>query len=191
MIECKHLPSDIHLYLLDARHGITPAEAERLFRFADSERKEKIIRKRFGREETLLADVLRQYALYDAFGLRPERQRIAYGAQGKPFLADEKEIFFNYSHSAGMILCAAAKREVGADIQKIKPYNARLAERICSEAELAQLDKAENRAEAFCRIWTAREAAAKLYGTGLFVPHPDDCFLYTAFFADYILSLAF
>jgi len=186
----KRVPDDIKLYLLDARSGIQNDQREMLLRFADVGKKERIQKRRFGQDDALLADSLRIFALWETFGLKPIEQRLAIAAHGKPFLAERKDIFFNYSHSDGLIFCAVAKREVGVDIQKIKPYNARLAKRICSEEELVQLENSKTKDEALCRIWTKKEAAAKLYGTGIFRPHPDKGFYITKNYDDYILTLS-
>ncbi len=190
MQERKCVPDDIKLYLLDARRGISNEQRELLLRFCDDEKKERIQKRKRGREDALLADALRKFALWDSFGLCPEKQRIKVAAHGKLYLAERNDIFFNYSHSEGLIFCAVAGREVGVDIQKIKPYNARLAKRICSEEEFVQLENSKTKDEAFCRLWTKKEAAAKLYGTGIFRSHPDKGLYTTENYDDYILTLS-
>lgn len=190
MQEVKKLPCDIHVYIVDASRGFDAVLENRLFAFLEDAARTRALEKKTGRGEAIVADVLRQYALYDAFGILPCDQKTARTREGKPYLTNHRDIFFNYSHSAGVVLCAVARREIGADIQKIKPYHEALAEKLFPEAvEIRHLCDTE-KATWFCRRWTEKEAAAKLYGTGLFKPHENEGYYYTDTFQNHILTLA-
>lgn len=74
-------------------------------------------------------------------------------------------------HSDGGIAVAASNAgPVGVDVENVRPLPAlTLAERWLDEDETAWLRRlpAERRAEAFLRLWTAKEAVGKALGTGL------------------------
>lgn len=86
---------------------------------------------------------------------------LLFGAYGKPY--KEEPPFFNISHSGDKVgIFLSGDGEVGFDIQKIKDYNARLAERIFPEKEIKISCAAD-----FAKFWTLKEAAAKLDGKGV------------------------
>lgn len=82
---------------------------------------------------------------------------------GKPYLPN-CEWQFNISHSGDAVLCGIHNGAIGVDIEKARPYNDRVAKRICSPAEYAYISKDPSR---FLEIWTRKEAYAKLIGKGL------------------------
>jgi 4'-phosphopantetheinyl transferase len=108
----------------------------------------------------------------------PESVRTQSGPQGKPFLAKSShfsELQFNLSHSHGMALFAfAARRELGIDIEKIRPNFASrdIAQRYFSHPEIAELDglPPASYTEAFFLCWTRKEAYIKARGQGLHIP---------------------
>ena len=108
-------------------------------------------------------------------GMAPEQVCLSYGANGKPHLADSlagSGLEFNLSHAANSVVYAFANRtQVGIDIE---PLNKDLAWRQLApivfsareQAELAEIPEDE-KAEAFLRGWTRKEAFVKGCGTGL------------------------
>lgn len=94
---------------------------------------------------------------------------------GKPelFFSDRAEggIYFNLSHSGEYVLCAVADFEVGADIQCITKVRESLTRRFFSEEEKRQMDDCGEdeilRERMFAKIWTVKEASAKLTGRGI------------------------
>jgi 4'-phosphopantetheinyl transferase len=103
--------------------------------------------------------------------------RISFAAgPGKPRLAGGAGPQFNLSYSEDMALVAVADREVGVDVEHLgrglRVLDA--ASLACTPDEVAALRRLPPapRAEAFLRIWTAKEAFLKGTGQGLSVP-PD------------------
>lgn len=108
-------------------------------------------------------------------GIAPERVCFSYGSNGKPHLANSlagSGLEFNLSHAANLAVYAFANRtQVGIDIE---PLNKGLAWRQLApivfsareQAELAEIPEDE-KAEAFLRGWTRKEAFVKGCGTGL------------------------
>lgn len=91
---------------------------------------------------------------------------------GKPVFSPEAGICFNISHSGPYAAIAFGKRALGLDIECAKRADLKMAKRFFKEEEyehLAGLEQGE-REDAFCKIWTGKEAILKATGTGLSVP---------------------
>ena len=56
---------------------------------------------------------------------------------------------------------------VGIDVESIRSYKDSLAQYTMNDEELQCIQKAANPAVAFIRLWTMKEAALKLIGTGI------------------------
>jgi 4'-phosphopantetheinyl transferase len=95
------------------------------------------------------------------------------GEQGKPALAgDGAWLHYNVSNSAGLMLLACASgRQVGVDLEEIRPVPEALAiaDRMLSPAERERLGAlpGEHLQEAFLHCWTRKEAYIKALGRGL------------------------
>ncbi len=74
---------------------------------------------------------------------------------------------FNVSHSGRYAVIAVSQDKVGCDIEHVKDRNYSVAKRYFTEDELAWIENANNKEEAFYRIWTARESYSKLTGEGI------------------------
>src|SRR5688572_13058173 len=96
-----------------------------------------------------------------------------YTSYGKPLLPIDLK--FNVSHSYGLALFAfVLGPEVGVDLERIRPEFAgqEIAERFFSADEARTLKEVptDERARAFFRCWTRKEAFIKAHGTGLSFP---------------------
>lgn len=89
--------------------------------------------------------------------------------QGKPYFPDYPEIRFNYSHCRKGILCGISDVEIGVDIERMIPFQERLARYICHPAEwdILQRKQDKEREGLLTRIWTAKESYLKCVGTGI------------------------
>lgn len=97
--------------------------------------------------------------------IRIERTR-----QGKPYLPDYPELFFNYSDSGEMAVVAIDSCPVGVDIEKIRPRPFQgILERFFLPGEIRQVAASteEERLIRFFRLWTAKESLLKQIGCGL------------------------
>ena len=54
----------------------------------------------------------------------------------------------------------------GVDAEEIKPFSQRLAEKVCSENELREIEKSPDKAREFTKIWTRKESFIKMTGEG-------------------------
>lgn len=83
--------------------------------------------------------------------------------QGKPYLPHGP--CFNLSHSGEYVILGVSDHEIGVDIERIAPFDNRVARRCYTDEELAWL-YAQSGADAFYRLWTAKESVMKATGLG-------------------------
>lgn len=111
----------------------------------------------------IIADHLCRKAISDFCGVSPEEILFSKNSFGKPF-AMNIPVHFNVSHSGDMVVCAVSDREIGIDIEKIKPFNIKAASKFATDEECGYIGSTEN---GFFEIWTLKEAYFKCVGTGL------------------------
>lgn len=104
----------------------------------------------------------------------PAALRFVEGEHGKPSLVPATDLRFNLSHSGDLALLAVARgRELGVDVEDVKPRTMleQVAARFFSPYEAAALRALPpaERASAFFRIWTRKEAFIKAKGSGVFL----------------------
>lgn len=87
---------------------------------------------------------------------------------GKPFIENRND-YFNLSHSGNWVVMAYSSAEVGIDVEVIRPVNYRIAERFFSAGEVKILNSknGEEKLDYFFDLWTLKESFLKLIGTGL------------------------
>lgn len=138
----------------------------------------------------------------EQMGIREQTAGLEYRKNGKPYLKDYPELYFNLSHSGTMAMAVFADTEAGCDIEKLGRGREQVARRFFAPGEQAYLAAAsggktaegesqkrtgengmespgEDRKvtwdEAFCRIWTLKEAFIKATGEGARIPLTDFC----------------
>jgi 4'-phosphopantetheinyl transferase len=144
--------------------GLSPEELERADRIGNPER----------RHGFLVARAMVRGVLAHELGADAAALRFAVGPHGKPFL-DPPALRFNLSHSGDVVVVAVADdREVGVDVERIKPAidHAALARRFFSPLENEQLATLAPSLQhaAFFAAWTRKEALVKAWGVGLSLP---------------------
>jgi phosphopantetheinyl transferase len=133
------------------------------------------------RVEFVCGRLLLRYTLAQLLGIPSRTLLFGAGHDGKPYLAEPHSdvataLSFNLSHAGGHILLGVSRRgEIGVDIEVIGDYKAEIARRYFQENEYHQLEALlpEERARAFYRMWTTKEACLKAQGTGLRHPLRD------------------
>lgn len=102
---------------------------------------------------------------------------------GKPVLHGAQNIFFNISHTRGLVVCGISKRAIGVDTEYIRPFDRRLMRRVCTEDEIAYIyggsgekQSFNQQWERFFRLWTLKESYLKATGQGIAVPMREVCF---------------
>ena len=99
------------------------------------------------------------------FGINYLDEEIVIGKYGKPSFKNSK-YFFNTSHSGKYALCVISDVEVGCDIEEIKDYKQRVAERFFTEKENNYLELSKDKDDLFYRFWTLKESYIKCIGKG-------------------------
>jgi 4'-phosphopantetheinyl transferase len=130
-------------------------------------------RQRYAISRGVLRTILGSYLRIDPISIA-----FSYSAREKPSLSSvhaESGITFNISHSGEVTLLAFTRnRDIGVDVEEIgrKSDLEAIARRFFSAHEQEQLFAlpAEERAEAFFRCWTRKEAYIKATGDGLSLP---------------------
>ena len=154
---------------------VTELENENLYMAAyekiTDERKKKTDQFRLPEDRRLSvgAELLLMYGL-NRLGINLKEMRYNYGENGKPYLKNAEDVFFNLSHSEDKVVCAISSREIGCDIEKISAGNFKLAKHFFAteEYEMIVNQKTEmSRREMFFRLWTLKESFIKATGLGL------------------------
>ena len=105
----------------------------------------------------------------------PDALEFRWNAKGKPALTSadgQRELFFNYSHSADHAICAVTHiGPIGADVEQVQAWDdLRELERLVFTTEeiklLEELATSERDLQ-FFRLWTHKEALVKATGEGL------------------------
>ena len=133
--------------------------------------------------EHMLGRKLLAYGLKEEYG---EDYKVEKTEGGKPYLLGASDIYFNISHTKGMVVCAVSEREIGVDVEYVREAKESLIRRICSKEEreyiwgkedmLKKVELEEDETEnvglndidlRFTRIWTLKESYVKAIGKGL------------------------
>ena len=133
-----------------------------------AQRREQALRFRYelGQRLCVLAYRLLKQGLREAYDIT-ENPIFEYNEHGKPSIAGHPEIFFNLSHCKNAAVCAISDHPVGIDVESIREYRESLVRYTMNDAEIREIESAENPASAFIRFWTMKEATMKLVGTGI------------------------
>lgn len=117
---------------------------------------------------SLAVELLIKKACED-FGIDYQKEEIVFNQHGKP-LFKNSSYHFNTAHSGNFALCVISDVECGCDIEEIKEYKQRVAERFFTEKEKEYLELSNEKEDLFYRLWTLKESYLKCIGKGLSVP---------------------
>jgi len=102
---------------------------------------------------------------------------------------------FNISHTREAIACAISDKQIGIDIERIKPFNKRIAEKFFTKNEQEYIfNKREDENVRFFEVWTRKEAYVKWLGKGMVIPFNSfdilkDSKIVTNYIGDHVLSV--
>lgn len=124
---------------------------------------------RMGEEDAyqLLAELLREEA-----GVAPLPELVR-REKGKPWFPSRPDLHFSLSHSGGLSLCALGQREVGCDVELVRPRKEDFPAYALGQRELGWFEDRGSRWEDLYTLWTLKEARAKCTGEGLVPPVRD------------------
>lgn len=170
------LPAPTEIHVWHRSLAISAGDHESLLALLAPEERERAARFRFETDRDAfiashgwLRTLLGRYLRADPRGIE-----FIFGRHGKPAIYGAP-VQFNLSHSGAMAACAVARdREVGIDIERIRPVRdvEGIARRFFHPEECRKLLalREDERASAFFRCWTRKEAYIKALGDGLFAP---------------------
>ena len=119
-----------------------------------------------GQRTCVLAYQLLKQVLREEYCIT-ENPLFEYGEHGKPTIIGHPEIHFNLSHCKHAVACVVSSRPVGIDVESIREFKESLIGYTMNEDEIREIESSENPAASFIRLWTMKEAALKLIGTGI------------------------
>ena len=90
-----------------------------------------------------------------------------YNEHGKPSIVGHPEIFFNLSHCKEAVICVISDKPIGVDVECVREFKDSLVNYTMNDEEKAKIAKSDNPEASFIRLWTMKEATAKLIGTGI------------------------
>lgn len=156
-----------HIYILDTYLLENTGTFDKWYRKMPPERREKIDSFHFLKDRRLsLGAGILLYKCLLREGITDGK--LSFAENGKPFLADRRDIHFNLSHSENMAVCAVSDRPVGVDIEACRHFENDLADFAFHKSEIDYIRRKENDADmAFTRLWTIKESVMKYFGTGL------------------------
>lgn len=142
------------------------------------ERKSRVLA--FRRKEpayvSVVAGLLLQELVEKQLGIRPDELVLEKNENGKPWIKDYPEFYFNISHAGDYVVLAYGDVPLGVDIEQIRgKENLRVARRCFTEREYAYVSGQKEvddslSAERFFYLWTMKESYLKLTGDGISVP---------------------
>lgn len=159
---------DITLWLLFSEK-LSGEELSEMYVLCSRERQEKA--------DKLKIDVKRRESIGVGYLLSLLKKR--FSIEEEPvILAGGKPVFqngavqFSISHSSGAVLLAFGTKPLGADIEYVKDAKIKIAERFFTKEECGWITGQEKgkQNDAFCRVWTGKEAVVKAAGGGLSIP---------------------
>ena len=112
---------------------------------------------------SLLGEMILRSALINEYNSKNTDIIIERTENGKPYLKNISDIYFNISHSGNAVAVAISDNEIGIDIEKIKTPNLKVAERFFTENEKKYINSDID----FFEIWTKKEAYFKQLGKGI------------------------
>lgn len=134
-------------------------------------------RKEGDKQRSLGAGLLLEYGLNRmGFTLLPELELkqvfLETGKDGKPYLRDRKDIYFNLSHSGRYVAAVFDTAPVGIDIEEIKNDGKKIVERFFCPEETQFLEECQEncRKQKFTELWTRKESYIKAVGAGMKIP---------------------
>ncbi len=133
---------------------------------ADIQERIRRYRKEENKYQLLIGRLLLQYGMNDQGFKNFELKDLYYDEFNCPLWS--KQIRFNIAHSGNVVACAfSTEQQIGLDIEKIRAIHLADFDYILNEVDHQNILKADNKYQAFFKIWTIKEAVTKAIGKGL------------------------
>lgn len=143
----------------DRYHTLSPARQQKIDRFIFPKDK----------NLSLAAGLLLQAGLAD-YGLREQELIIAHTENGKPYLPEYPDLFFNIAHSENLAVCAFSRQEIGVDVEKVTAIDLAIAKQFFYGSEYQAIIASDCPEETFFDYWVLKESYMKATGRGFALP---------------------
>lgn len=167
-------------YFIYNVENLSDAEYEKWFSLMTKEKQEKVSRyKDIERRKCSIAgEMVVKTNIGKALNTSPEALIILTDNNGKPYIPD-CPAHFNISHCENMLVLAFSDKEIGIDIERIRPISLNILKRFYSVEEQKyvlghiptkddfQMCENEEILERFYRVFTLKEAICKKSGIGI------------------------
>lgn len=146
---------------------------------------------------SIYSDLFVRYLICNKYHLQNSELRFTKNKHGKPYLLNNKNVFYNISHTNNAFVVALSKEKIGVDIEKIRNIDLKIANRFFTELEQKYILSSDYKTKAFFELWTKKEAFLKYKGYGLSKPLYSFCtfdnsirpMINGLMFKDYYISL--
>ena len=92
---------------------------------------------------------------------------VDYEENGKGYVKDTNDLYFNISHSGDYCVLVLSDKEVGIDIQEVRKINENIAVKYFDKKDNEYIfEKTDEKTNRFIKVWCAKESFAKLTGRG-------------------------
>ncbi|SHJ62966.1 4'-phosphopantetheinyl transferase [Clostridium cavendishii DSM 21758] len=145
-----------------------------LIRYISKEKYKKVENFKFIEDKlrAIYGELLIRNSIIEECKLDNSNLSFQYSKYGKPYVKNINNFHFNISHSGKWVVCATDKREIGIDIEEVKPIDVNIAKKIFCEEEYMEILKndVKDRVAKFYDYWTLKESFIKNIGEGLSFP---------------------
>ena len=163
----------IRIYSLKMDRELNEGERQQALDILTPERKAKALRFRRFEDQSkgIGTGLLEAYALQQMGGDVHSCQ-MKHGEQGKPYIEEHPDVFYNLSHSGHWIVCAVGTQNLGIDIEQESKYKEGVVIRCFPEEEgkILMEEEPEKRPGVFAAYWTMKESFMKFSGLGFSLP---------------------
>ena len=156
-----------NIYLFNEYEQLSDEFIESALEILPEERRHKALRyrRKIDMQNCVITYLLLKYALHDCFGINSFQ--LSYGKYGKPYLREYPNIGFSFSHCDIACVVAISDCPIGVDIQDIRPFSWDIANQVCSQRELIELGKSQDKGRLFTKMWVIKESYVKMLGIGI------------------------
>ena len=156
----KYLYSNVNDYskkdISNFYNHIYQAKKERISKYLNKEKY----------KSSIIGEIL-LYKLLKKENIKYEKQQFTINEYGKPYI-NNKQLFFNISHSHDYVITIISNKEIGIDIEKIRKTNLNTIDIFATQKEKEYILSSENDIyKRLFQIYTLKEAYFKMLGNDL------------------------
>ena len=146
--------------------NVKDIDFEKAYDLLPQERKEKMDNFIFDRDKKLSAGAyLLAKKMLDDEG--KDDAKIEFIKDGKPYISNYEDTYFNVSHSGKIVACAISEREVGIDVEIKDPtIDLKISKNFFYNSEYENIRSSDEKVDEFFKYWVLKESYMKYTGLG-------------------------